>query len=132
MSCPKNEVYSSDLSEEQWMLVAPVLRAATWQPERVSRREILNAIFYVQRTGCQWRYLPHSYPNWQKVYSCFWRWQRSGTWDTVLAALQPQVRVALGRDALPTVAVIHSQSSKTTEPGALWAEGRVDSTGPKA
>jgi putative transposase len=114
-------IYPSDMSDAQWQVVAPVLRAATRQPGQVSRRAILDAIFYVQRTGCQWRYLPKTYPNWKTVYSCFWRWQKSGVWDTVLVALQRQVRVAQGRDELPTVAVIDSQSVKTTEKGGLVA-----------
>jgi len=110
-------LYPSDMMDAQWQVIAPVLRAATRQPGQVSRRAILDAIFYVQRTGCQWRYLPKTYPNWKTVYSCFWRWQKSGIWDTVLVALQMQVRVAQDRDALPTVAVIDSQSAKTTEKG---------------
>ena len=114
-------IYPSDMSDAQWQIVAPVLRAATRQPGQVSRRAILDAIFYVQRTGCQWRYLPKTYPNWKTVYSCFWRWQKSGVWDTVLVALQMQVRVAQARDALPTVAMIDSQSAKTTEKGGLAA-----------
>ena len=113
--------YPSDLSDAQWQIIAPVLRAATRQPGQISRRAILDAIFYVQRTGCQWRYLPKTYPNWKTVYSCFWRWQKSGVWDTVLVALQMQVRVAQHRNALPTVAVIDSQSVKTTEKGGLVA-----------
>ena len=112
-------IYPSDMSDAQWQVVAPVLRAATRQPGQVSRRAILDAIFYVQRTGCQWRYLPKTYPNWKTVYSCFWRWQKSGVWDTVLVALQKQVRVAQHREVLPTVAVIDSQSAKTTEKGGL-------------
>jgi len=71
----------------------------------------------VQRTGCQWRYLPAGFPHWKTVYSCFWRWQHNGVWDAVLVALQPKVRVAQGRNPLPRVAVIDSQSSKTTEKG---------------
>jgi len=114
-------LYPSDMSDPQWQAVSPVLRSATRQPGQVSRRAILDAIFYVQRTGCQWRYLPKTYPNWKTVYSCFWRWQQSGVWDIVLAALQKQVRVAQNRNALPTVAVIDSQSVKTTEKGGLVA-----------
>ena len=63
MGKAKKEVYPSDLSDEQWTLVAPVLRQAVGRGGRVSRREILNAIFYVHRTGCQWRFLPKSYPH---------------------------------------------------------------------
>lgn len=114
-------LYPSDQSDQQWEAIAPVLRAATRQPGQISRRAILDAIFYVQRTGCQWRYLPKNYPKWQTVYSCFWRWQRNGVWDKVLATLQGQVRVAQDRQALPTVAVVDSQSTKTTEKGGLVA-----------
>jgi putative transposase len=109
--------YPSDLSEAQWQLVAPVLRRATGHSGHVPRREILNAIFYVLRTGCQWRYLPVSYPNWKTVYSCFRRWSLSGVWDEVVAALRFEVRYSQGRKALPTAAVIDTQSIKTTEKG---------------
>ena len=126
MKRKQKEVYPSDLTDAQWQVAALALRKATRQPGKVPRREILNAIFYVQRTGCQWRYLPKSYPNWKTVYSCFWRWQRNGVWDRVLEALRPQVRVeggkeplptAAGKEPLPTAAVIDSQSVKTTEKG---------------
>ncbi|BCM88339.1 hypothetical protein IAD21_00360 [Abditibacteriota bacterium] len=99
-------VYLSDLSDAQWQIAAPVLRAATGQPGQVSRRAILNAIFYVLRTGCQWRFLPKSYPNWQTVYTCFRRWSLNGVWDQVLEALRVQLRDEQGRKALPTAAVI--------------------------
>lgn len=114
-------VYPSDLSDSQWLVVAPVLRDATGQPGRVPRREVLNAIFYVLRTGCQWRYLPKSYPNWKTVYSCFRRWSLSGVWDEVVNSLRVEVRYSQGRKALPTAAVIDSQSVKTTEKGDLVA-----------
>ena len=114
-------VYPSDLSDAQWQAVAPVLRHATGQPGRVPRREVLNAIFYVLRTGCQWRYLPQSYPNWKTVYSCFRRWSLSGVWDEVVNALRVDLRYSQGRNALPTAAVIDSQSVKTTEKGDLAA-----------
>lgn len=114
-------VYPSDLSDAQWQIAAPVLRAATGQPGTVSRRAILNAIFYVLRTGCQWRYLPKSYPNWQTVYSCFRRWSLNGVWDQVVEALRVQVRYEQGRKELPTAAVIDTQSVKTTEKGGAAA-----------
>ena len=111
------EVYPSDLSDAQWKVVAPVLRAACGRSGRLPRRELLNAIFYVLRTGCQWRYLPQSYPRWTSVYSCFRRWSGNGTWDKVVEALRVEVRYAQGRKALPTAAVIDTQSVKTTEKG---------------
>ncbi|MBK8168495.1 MAG: transposase [bacterium] len=110
--------YPSDLSDEQWAILGPLIRAATGQPGTIDQRAIVNAIFYQLRTGCQWRYWPREYPNWKTVCSCFWRWQRSGLWDQVLGALQPMVRQAQGWNAYPTVAVIGSQSVKTTEKGA--------------
>jgi len=112
-----NAKYPSDLSDAQWAVLGPLIRAATRQPGTIDRRRIVNAIFYQLRTGCQWRYLPREYPNWKTVYSCFWRWQRSQVWDQILQALQPTVRQAQGRTAYPTVAVIDSQSIKTTEKG---------------
>lgn len=127
MARPKKESYPSDMSDAQWDLVAPVLRRAVGRSGRVSRRAILDAIFYVHRTGCQWRYLPQSYPNWKTVYSCFWRWQRSGVWDVVLATLRVQVRDAQGRTAFPTAASVDSQSVKSTEKG-----GHVAMTEPKS
>ncbi len=114
-------IYPSDLSDQQWAIVAPVLRKATRQPGQVSRRSILNAIFYVQRTGCQWRYLPREFPHWKTVYSCFWRWQRGGVWDGVLEELRLEMRYAQGRPALPSVAILDSQSVPTTEKGGAEA-----------
>ncbi len=81
------------------------------------RREILNAIFYVLRIGCQWRYLPQIYPHWKTVYSCFRHWSHSGVWDKVVATLWMELRYTQGRNALPTAAVIDTQSVKTSEKG---------------
>jgi putative transposase len=119
MSRAKSEIYPSDLSDAQWEVVAPVLRRAVGRSGRIARREILNALFYVHRTGCQWRYLPQSYPKWKTVYSCFWRWQRSGVWDAVLDELRVEMRYAQGRTAHPRAAIVDSQSVATTEKGAL-------------
>ena len=110
----------------QWRVVAPVLREACGRSGRLSRgrlsrRELLNAIFYVLRTGCQWRYLPTSYPKWSSVYSAFRRWSLRGVWDRVVEALRVPVRKAQGPEALPTAAVLDTQSVKTTEKGALVA-----------
>jgi putative transposase len=112
-------VYPSDLSDSQWQLVAPVVRRAVGRCGQVPRREILNAIFYVLRTGCQWRYLPQSYPKWQTVYSCFRRWSLSGAWEEIVASLRVEVRYSQGRNALPGAAVIDTQSVKTSEKGGV-------------
>jgi putative transposase len=117
----RKAVYPSDLSNEQWRIVAPVLREACGRSGRIHRRDLLNAIFYVLRTGCQWRFLPKSYPNWASVYSCFRRWSLNGVWDRVVEALRVQVRSDQGRQALPTAAVIDTQSVKTTEKGGAKA-----------
>lgn len=111
------EVYPSDLSDEQWQVVGPALRRATGRSGQVPRREVLNAIFYVLRTGCQWRYLPQSYPKWKTVYTCFRRWSRTGVWDEVVAALRVEVRYSQRRNAFPTAAIIDTQSVKTSEKG---------------
>ena len=126
MSRLNKVVYPSDLSDEQWEFIAPILRAAIGRSGRISRRAILNAIFYVHRTGCQWRYLPKEYPHWKSVYSCFWRWQRSGVWDAVLDELRLDMRYVQGRTAIPSAAIIDSQSVPTTEKG-----GSEDSTATK-
>ena len=123
----KKIIYPSDLSDAQWEVVAPVLRRVIGHSGHVPRREVLNAIFYVLRTGCQWRYLPQSYPNWKTVYSCFRRWSRSGGWDEIVAALRVEVRYAQGRKAMPTAAIIDTQSIKTTEKG-----GQEDTMAPRS
>jgi putative transposase len=115
MKPAEKEIYPSDMNDAQWAVLEPVLHAAIGRKGRISRREIVNAIFYVQRTGCQWRSLPKNYPKWKTVYSCFWRWQKSGVWDVVLEALRPKVRAQQGRQAKPTAASVDSQSVKTTE-----------------
>ena len=114
-------VYPSDLSDAHWSVVAPVLRCAVGRSGRVPRREVLNGIFSVLRTGCQWRCLPPRYPSWKTVYSCFRRWSLSGAWDEVVATLRVEVRYEQGRGALPTAGVIDTQSIKTSEKGGQEA-----------
>ena len=115
--------YPSDLTDAQWAILEPLLpaRKAIGRPPRVARREVLNAILYVLRTGCQWRYLPQEFPNWNTVYWYFARWQEDGTWEHVNDALRRKVRVAQGRDPEPSAAIMDSQSAKTTEKGETGA-----------
>jgi putative transposase len=113
------KAYPTDLTDEQWKILEPLVPAPQPAPlpAKHTRREILNAIFYVNRTGCQWRMLPHDFPKWQLVYSYFRRWQKDGTWQRIHDALRRQVRVRAGRTPEPTAAIIDSQSAKTTEMG---------------
>jgi putative transposase len=83
----------------------------------VDLREVLNAIFYLVRTGCQWRMLPREFPKMSTVRYYFDKWREDGTWEALNDRLREQVRVAAGRAAEPSGAIIDSQSVKTTEAG---------------
>jgi putative transposase len=103
--------YETDLTDEQWAVVAPLVKAKTGRKASVCRRQIVNAIFYINRTGCQWRNLPNDLPHWSTVHSCYWRWRHNGTLERLYAALHA------GREAQPSAGVVDSQSVKTTEKG---------------
>jgi len=84
--------YTTDLTVPQFELLEPLLPHSKTRGCTVSRHEIVNAIFYQLKNGCQWRDLPTDFPNWQTVYSQFRRWQLDGTWETVLHALARRER----------------------------------------
>jgi putative transposase len=109
--------YPSDLSDEQWALLQPLLPAAKLggRPRRVELRDVLNAIFYVLRPGCPWRYLPHDFPARSTVYEYFSQWREDGLWEQINRTLRLQVRVQQRRKAHPSAAIIDSHSAKTTE-----------------
>src|SRR5689334_14945263 len=112
----KQQSYPSDVTDEQWALLEPLIPPA-WpggRPRKVPMRQVVNAIFYRNREGCSWRALPRSFPAWKSVYNYFQWWQQDGTWDRILKTLREQVRVAAGREPTPRVAVMDSQSVKTT------------------
>jgi transposase len=116
--------YPSDLRDAQWEILEPLLGGPAKGRGRrpaVPRREIVNAILYVLRTGCQWRYLPQEFPNWNTVYWYFARWIGDGTWERVNDELRRRVRVQAGREAEPSAAIMDSQSVKTTEKGGTAA-----------
>jgi putative transposase len=115
--------YGTDLSDEQWALVEPILPKAKpgGRPRSVALRAVVNAIFYLLRSGCQWRLLPHDFPAWQTVYYYFRRWDREAVWQSLLDTLNPLFRRKAGRSEAPSVAIMDSQSVKTTEKGAFGA-----------
>lgn len=124
--------YDTDLNDEQWELVRPLVEAKTGRKASVSRREIVNAILYVARTGCQWRLLPKDFPKWSTVYSCYHRWSWNGTLDKLHAELRAQVRSVHGKSEQPSAAIVDSQSVKVTSKGGSRASCNADGTGPNA
>jgi putative transposase len=111
--------YPSDLTDAQWQRLEPLIPPAKpgGSPRRVDMRSVLNGIFYVTREGVSWRALPHDYPHPSVCYWYFRKFQADGTWEEVNDALRKDLRVAAGRDPEPSVAIIDSQSVKTTEKG---------------
>ena len=110
--------YPSDLTDDQWELMAEnFAEAERGRPREVNIREVVNAIFYLNRTGAQWRYLPHDFPNWDVVYSYFRKWDKDGTWSEVLRLLREGVRTQAHREPTPSMACVDSQSVKGTECG---------------
>ena len=111
------KTYPSDLSDIEWILFASLIPTAKpgGRPRSVDIREILNAIFYILRSGCAWRMLPHDFPAWQTVYGYFRKWRQEGLWEQMNAALRESVRTQAGREAEPSAGIIDSQSVKTTE-----------------
>jgi transposase/transposase-like protein len=114
--------YPTDLDDAEWARLEPLIPAAKTggRPAR-DRREILDAISYVVRTGCAWRLLPHDFPPWQTVYHYYRLWRLDGTWERIHDTLREQVRQQQGREAEPSGGIIDSQSVKTTEKGGSAA-----------
>lgn len=107
--------YPSDVSDKGWMAIKDFFRRPDARGKRAKYplRQMVNAIPYVARTGCQWRYLPSDFPPWWAVYKRFERWNRRGVWERALDALNHKARMAEGRRASPSLSVIDSQSVKT-------------------
>ena len=113
------QFYPSDLADREWERLSPMIPAAKigGRPRTVDMRLVLNAIFYVVRTGCARRYMPREYPPWQTVYGYFRQWRTDGTWQQMNDRLRVEVRLAEGRERQPSAAILDSQSVKTTERG---------------
>jgi transposase len=115
--------YPSDVVDAEWDVIAPLLPKARsgGRPRTADLRHVVNAIFYVSRSGCAWRMLPTDFPPYQTVYHYFRAWKKDGTWEKVHDTLRDLLRQKGGRDVSPSAAILDSQSAKTTEKGAPGA-----------
>ena len=115
-AAPVRKAYETDLTDEEWAVLEPLLPPP--QPGGRKRttniREVINAVFYLLRTGVQWSNLPHDFPPEGTVRDYYHRWKRNGTWQTIHDCLRRLVRVQEGRNPQPTAAIIDSQTTKAT------------------
>jgi len=118
-TCAHNTRYPTDMSDEEWALIHDdiLARSHIGAPRTVCSRCVVNALFYLDKTGCQWEMLPHDFPHHSTVYYHFRKWAENGTWKRINDKLRRQVRILEGRDPEPSAAIIDSQSVKTTEVG---------------
>ena len=114
------KLYPSDLTDTEWEKIEPVFRVSYEQggrPPKYSKREILNGIFYVAKTGCQWRFLPREYPPWKRVYNYFRKWKQEEVFERLNHRLRKYVRMLVGREEDASGGIGDSQSVKTAEKG---------------
>lgn len=110
--------YPGELTDQEWKLIKPLVEnKSTGRKPKYGKRRILDAIFYLLRSGCSWRLLPHDFPPWQTVYSQFAKWKIEGVFQKMHDSVRKNLRVLLGRTAEASGAIIDSQSIKTTERG---------------
>lgn len=127
-------VYPSTITDTQWAVLVTLLprlgnrTSKGGRPEKHDRRLVLDAIFYLVRGGLAWRQLPVEFPPWQTVYSILMRWQQTGTWQRIHDTLRDQTRVRAGRHALPSAAIVDSQSVRAgatvTKASRGWDNGK--------
>src|SRR5258706_8809395 len=124
--------YPSDLTDEQWAIVGPMIPPAKQnprggRPREVDMREVLHTLFYLNRSGCQWDMLPHDVLPKSTVYDSFAQWRDDGTWATLVKVLRERTRVEAGHKPTPNSACIDSQSVKTnaTAGPERWSYGGI-------
>ncbi len=110
--------YQSDLTDQQWAIIQPLIPTEKdcGRPRTTDMREVMNAIFYLLRTGCQWDYLPKCFPPKSTVYDYFSQWHDDGVLDDMMRVLREEIRTAAGRNAKPSAGIIDSQTVKTAGP----------------
>ena len=111
--------YASDSTDKEWAMIAPELAQAEGPGRKrtVNLREVVNAIFYRTRTGCQWRMLPKEFPDWRHIWYYYKKWRSDGTWERLNELLRRLVRRAMGKHPDPSLAILDSQTVKATEAG---------------
>ena len=129
--------YPTDLTDDQWELLHPLLPERTWRPGGPGRppcdvRRMLNGIWYLNKTGCPWRLVPKEFGHWSTIYSYFKRWRREGVWARVMEALRQEERRYLGRQTEPSAGSMDSQRIKTaTQREDIGFDGNNKSKGRK-
>ena len=110
--------YQSDLTDKQWAIIQPLIPAEKdgGRPRTTDMREVMNAVFYLLRTGCQWDYLPKCFPPKSTVYDYFSKWRDDGVLDDMVRELREEIRTAAGRNPKPSAGIIDSQTVKTAGP----------------
>jgi putative transposase len=119
--------YPTDLTDQQWWLIEPMMPRPKLggRPRTIDLREVINGMFYLTRSGCAWRLIPHDLPNWNTIRHYFDRFKEDGTWRRIHDALRSQVRIAAGKTLTPSAVVIDSQSVKITAVKITDQKGRA-------
>ncbi len=119
----RRKPYPTDLKDKEWAKIEHLVPQpkSGGRPAKYERREILNALFYMTKSGCTWRMLPHDLPPWEVVYMYFAQWRDEGVFERINEVLRRQVRIEAGKDEEPSAAILDSQSVKTAEKGGLVA-----------
>jgi putative transposase len=103
--------YPTDLTDKQWQVILPFFPSGN--KSKHSKRVLVNAVLYVNKTGCQWRMLPNDFPSWKTVYTFYNRAKKAGVWKEILRYLVQEQRTTAGKNPSPTYGIIDSQSVKT-------------------